>query len=413
MRSLSSRQLLFVTTFGAIFGSFLWACSDSGTGSSSGSSQQDSSTGTGDGATGSDSGNVGKCAAPKTTCGTDCVDTATSDDHCGACGKKCGQGEMCAQGKCVVDCPSGSTKCSAGGKDTCVNAATDNANCGACGKKCDSGYVCSAGKCELTCTAGYTACTGTKAPSDAGADAASFDAGAVAPYCANLQQEFLNCGTCGNRCTLGQSCSGGLCCNGSQIACGGKCTDVAEDPDNCASCGKKCPSNTPYCSAGVCVDRYVFSGVKTNLDVTAATKGWTECFKEGYDHDTSTATLKAACNKGKIMMACRPTGAASFTVAAQAPRADVFFDTGTGSNSVHDANGVAWYYNDNWSFGFAPQGVTVSRNSCDTEDLNNGDPNFATRMCVHTGGNSTNWGWRCGGNFGIDTGWERILYHAD
>ena len=45
------------------------------------------------------------------------------------------------------------------------------------------------------------------------------------------------------------------------------------------------------------------------------------------------------------------------TVAAHAPRTDVLFDTGTG-NVPHDANGVGWYYNGNWSWGFAPQGAT-------------------------------------------------------
>lgn len=414
MPLLNRKQTAFTATFTSIFGLFVWACSDSGgtSTSSSGGSGEDAATNLDTGKTGDSSG--GACAAPKTACTGDCVDTMSNDDNCGACGKKCASGEMCASGKCVTDCPALSTKCSVGGKDACVVTASDNQNCGACGKKCDSGYVCSAGKCDLTCTAGYNACSGAKPPGDAGTDAApAQDAGTVAPYCAKLSDDLLNCGTCGNRCDFGKTCTGGLCCNQGQLACGGVCSTVSDDAKNCGTCGNVCPAATPYCSSSKCVDRYVRVGVQTNVPVATATSGWTECYKEGYEANSSIAALLASCSKSKLMMACRQTGSPTFNVLAQAPRADVFFDTGSGSNSTHTANGVAWYFNDDWSFGFAPAGAVVNRNSCDVEDLNGNEPNYATRMCVHTGGGQTSDGWRCGGNAGVNNGWERIIYQGD
>lgn len=421
MSDFSRTRVAFTATFTSIVGLFVWACSSSGT--TSGGTVDDAATSVDSGKTNADGSTPGACASPKTVCSGDCVDTATNDEHCGACGKKCGAGEMCAQGKCVTDCPTGSTKCSVGGKDICVSTATDNQNCGACGKKCDSGYVCSAGKCELTCTAGYSTCTGVKPASDAGADASGdasvvADAGSVAPYCAKLSEDRSNCGTCGNVCGLSKVCTGGLCCNGNELACGGVCSNVAEDPNNCGSCGKVCPVATPYCSNSVCVDRYVFAGVRTDIAAATATNGWTECFKEQFNQSTPLANIKAACSKSKIMMACRQVGQPNLQVLAQAPRADVFFDTGDGSGARHDANNVSWYWSDNASFGFLPVGATIDRDSCDWVDSYPGSAEVGVgqgdkRMCTHTNGASSDDGWRCGRDNGIGGGWERILYHAD
>ncbi len=42
------------------------------------------------------------CTAPLTVCGTDCVDTQTDEDHCGACGQPCADNETCRDGACLV-----------------------------------------------------------------------------------------------------------------------------------------------------------------------------------------------------------------------------------------------------------------------------------------------------------------------
>jgi hypothetical protein len=81
------------------------------------------------------------------------------------------------------------------------------------------------------------------------------------------------------------------------------------------------------------------------------------------------------------------------TVAAWAPRGDVFFDTGASNMStVHNANGVGWYFNGDWSWGFANEGDAVQLDQCD--DLN--APNPALRLCWQASNNSMTAGFRCG-----------------
>lgn len=107
------------------------------------------------------------------------------------------------------------------------------------------------------------------------------------------------------------------------------------------------------------------------------------------------------------MLACRPNGAANFTVLAHAPRIPVITDIGQ-SNSPTVANGTGWYYDDAYSWGFARQGDPLVRNSCDTDNTN-----AAQRLCWHTGNNTINSGWRCGASTSIGAGWERVVLHAD
>jgi hypothetical protein len=116
-------------------------------------------------------------------------------------------------------------------------------------------------------------------------------------------------------------------------------------------------------------------------------------------------------------MGCRQLGSSTLLVAAWAPRSDVLFDTGTG-NVPHNANNVGWYYNSSYSWGFAPQGDVITRNSCDTtassfDGFSGADP--TKRLCWHTGGGLINGGWRCGSNDSLNgnPSYERLVYHAD
>ena len=78
-------------------------------------------------------------------------------------------------------------------------------------------------------------------------------------------------------------------------------------------------------------------------------------------------------------------------------------------NNAHNANGVSWYYNDSYSWGFARENDPLSRNSCDTNNTNPED-----RLCWHTHGNEVSTGWRCGATTGLNgnNNWERKIFQA-
>ncbi len=152
-----------------------------------------------------------------------------------------------------------------------------------------------------------------------------------------------------------------------------------------------------------------WSGPRTNFHVSELS-GWTQCYKDAYgDSGASLADIKAACPGKNLMLACKQTDSNIITLAAQAPRVDVLFDT-LGQNVPHNANGVGWYYNDNYSWGFALEGDAISLSPCDIQS-GNGE----LRMCWHTGAGAMNGGWRCGSQTGLNssTAWERVVYSAD
>ncbi|WP_156970107.1 hypothetical protein, partial [Arenimonas malthae] len=171
-------------------------------------------------------------------------------------------------------------------------------------------------------------------------------------------------------------------------------------------------------SGDAAAQSYMPAGVQANVpEATVLAGGWTVCSTNTFaTAGVPMATILAACSEENIMLACRPVGDPNFTLVAAAPRADVFFETGNpvtnpgGYNVPHDANGVGWYYNDSWSYGFAPQGEPLSRNSCDT---NGSQGNL--RMCVHTDAGALHpvGGYRCGNTtLNFNAGWEHVILQA-
>ncbi len=165
------------------------------------------------------------------------------------------------------------------------------------------------------------------------------------------------------------------------------------------------------CSASAC--RLNFSGVGTGLAISDL-GSWSQCFLGLYNvpGGTLTTDIPAACTKANILVACRQTGASTLTVAAMGPRADVFFVTGNTSSPgvTHSANGVGWYFDDNWSMGFAKAGDAVTLSQCDVAST----PNSDLRLCWHTLSTAVG-GYRCGATTGLNssTAWERIVFNAD
>ncbi|HMF41208.1 MAG TPA: hypothetical protein VKQ32_10950 [Polyangia bacterium] len=80
--------------------------------------------------------------------------------------------------------------------------------------------------------------------------------------CMPVANDPNNCGSCGNKCAAGQVCIGGGC-SGSclpgagQTACAGQCVDTGSDNNNCGSCGHVCGANQG-CVGGGCVAARVF-----------------------------------------------------------------------------------------------------------------------------------------------------------
>lgn len=224
-----------------------------------------------------------------------------------------------------------------------------------------------------------------------------------------------------NSCTAGETCAAGLCVGGMPANQGVMC----DDSNGCTagtSCQNgvctaatseitMCIDDDSCCPAGCVADNnclYWASGVQQN--VTPATLvGWTQCFQDTYqDSNAQLSTILSQCDKPKLLMACKQQASATYTILAMAPRADVLFDCGQQNNCTHQANGVGWYYSTNWSWGFAPAGLPVARNSCDVE-AGSGQ----LRMCWHTGGDFINGGYRCGNDTPFGPDWQRIVFEAD
>lgn len=403
------------------------------------------------------------CVGGTTKCGNVCANTKSDGDNCGTCGKKCDAGQVCSNGACATSCGQGLTQCG----QSCVNQQTDRANCGACGTTCAAGEVCNAGTCELSCQPGLIKCTA--APSDGGVSDASSEGGVAeggstlaSTFCANPMTDNTNCGACGTKCAQGQVCSLGTCalqCGGGTTKCGSTCNDLTKDPSNCGTCGNVCPQGN-VCSAGSCSLQcaggstkcgsscvtlqsdpancggcgvvcgqgkacvgglckplllYTFSGPLANVPIASLT-GWSQCYLDLYSNgSTSLATIQAACSQANILVGCRLTGSNTLAVAAHAPRTDVFFDTGNG-NVAHNANGSGWYYTSSLSWGFAPQGSPLNRNSCDVTDSasypGGGASDGALRLCWHTNGGTLMAGWRCGKPDFLGGNYERVIYQA-
>jgi len=193
----------------------------------------------------------------------------------------------------------------------------------------------------------------------------------------------------------------------------------------CAAAGQAIktvnPDGTVVCESGLdsriaameAALRYMPVGPQTNVvQFQVAAGGWTICYSDLYSATNGVlANILAACNKANLMMACLPVGSNTYTLLAQAPRADVTFATPSDTTTVHVANGTAWYFNTSRSWGFAKAGDAVSKNSCDTGVAT--DPE--QRMCWHTTAGNVDTGWRCGAteSLNFSAAWQRVVLHRD
>ena len=198
------------------------------------------------------------CPPNLSCCGAVCVDVTDDPNNCGGCGLTCAtaKGEACLNDQCcipvpggmcstaVCNCNLGETCCGARG---CIDTATDNENCGACGHACQNGGSCVSSMCTATCAGGPECGKGQSC---------------CANGCSTVTSDPLNCGACGVVCNPGQACVTGMCvdtcgdgggsCQAGESCCPSGCANTQADPFNCGGCNIQCGA-TASCVDGSCV----------------------------------------------------------------------------------------------------------------------------------------------------------------
>ncbi len=234
---------------------------------------------------------VAGCDESSITCETDYADIdeivtngcevnlKTDNNHCGLKGNICSNGRTCINGKCV--CPSELTYCKTSDSTfACVDPSNSNQYCGCSesviGKDClASNQICTAGGCVTLCPAPTTLCKGAcidkSATHVAACDETSIkcesnyddvDGKATNGCEVNLRSDENNCGSKGNKCTNGRTCSNGECqCPTGLTYCRtGNSTFACIDPANSnqycgcneTSKGTNCITKGQICSTGTC-----------------------------------------------------------------------------------------------------------------------------------------------------------------
>jgi hypothetical protein len=338
-------------------------------------------------------------------------------DNCGGCAISCSNNHMATRacnGACSGVCQTGYDDCNGDKqRDGCETRIDNNVNsCGACGVQCSTNHVtarCSDGNCDGACHVNFADCNADKQFDGCESDSRS---------------DVNNCGACGVRCSsnhITRACNNGSCegtckagwadCNADKQADGCEAS-LLNDPLNCGACNKQCAEGG--CANGVCSSLFTFSGIKQNLP-TASLVGWSECHSDFYGEQSSLDAILSACAGSQLLLACRKVGSDVLQLAAHAPFEEVTFDTGDG-DLLHDANGVGWYFSQGESWGFAPEGSTIRRFTCDIEDsaLQPDGKDGDKRLCWHTSVGFLSSGWRCGtaDSLNEDFNYERVIFAA-
>ncbi|MFO0561213.1 MAG: FG-GAP-like repeat-containing protein [Polyangiales bacterium] len=180
------------------------------------------------------------------------VNTSNTAAHCGGCGRNCALPNAtpaCVSGACAVaSCSAGFLNCDMMAANGCeTNASSDVNNCGACGNRCGMGQVCN----NRTCT---SACT---APTSTNCSGACVDTNTDVRHCGG-------CGRACSIANGSASCAAGVCGVGSCNAGFGNCdamaangceTNTSTSAMHCGACGRACAAvanATVACSAGTC-----------------------------------------------------------------------------------------------------------------------------------------------------------------
>ena len=156
----------------------------------------------------------------------------------------------------------------------------------------------------------------------------------------------------------------------------------------------------------------LISGIQRDIPVAALTqRGWQPCHVSTYDRAGQPLDdVLEACAGEQLFIGCRATGAPTLLAGAEGLFDEVTRDVGNGAGATHTHNQVDFYFSREASWGFAPAGVGVNRNTCDVADEASPE-----RMCWHTTASQFRGGWRCGANVRLNASaaFERVIFTRD
>jgi len=250
------------------------------------------------------------CTSDEVCCAGSCVTMGSDRAHCGGCDVACAATETCSGGICRCEggsgCAAGSACCPGTG---CLNLASDAFNCGACGNACNPGESCLAGQCVCPSNPGGAACSpGGLCCSTSGCTASGScqcnNLPCATPNvccndtsCLDLANDHDNCGSCGNACASGLVCDHGQCkcgtsvCSASDVCCPGSgCKNTQNDPTNCGGCGIAC-GNGQVCSNATC--ECGTSGLSCDTQKPLCCASVSQCVNPANDHDNCGACGKS------------------------------------------------------------------------------------------------------------------------
>ncbi|MFO0761322.1 MAG: DNRLRE domain-containing protein [Byssovorax sp.] len=197
-----------------------------------------------------------------------CVDVSFDWQNCGACGNICTGGQTCADGVCTSpvcgdgvcalateDCTTCPGDCGCACHDECVPGAPQMPSCSSCvSQVCAVAPWCCVKDWWNECVALSFQLCGLCAPVCGDGICAFFDEDCAVcpddcgvcppcepgytqcgPYCADLQNDWTNCGACGVLCDKSQPCENGVCVGGG--LCGDK---VCAPSEGCKACPEDC-----------------------------------------------------------------------------------------------------------------------------------------------------------------------------